>query len=90
MKEFAFSIDLSEKETPLTNCTNSSGKSYAHLWTTLVNYIRRERVVGSFTKSFALGDVDTDKIDAKFENGILNITIPKQEVVDNTKTIEIK
>ena len=54
------------------------------------NYIRRERVVGSFTKSFALGDVDTDKIDAKFENGILNITIPKQEVVDNTRTIEIK
>ena len=54
------------------------------------NYIRRERVVGSFTKSFALGDVDTDKIDAKFENGILNITIPKQEVADNTKTIEIK
>ena len=54
------------------------------------NYIRRERVVGSFTKSFALGDVDTDKIDAKFENGILNVTIPKQEVVDNTKTIEIK
>ena len=54
------------------------------------NYIRRERVVGSFTKSFALGDVDTDKIDAKFENSILNITIPKQEVVDNTKTIEIK
>ena len=46
------------------------------------NYIRRERVVGSFTKSFALGDVDTDKIDAKFENGILNVTIPKQEVVD--------
>ena len=45
------------------------------------NYIRRERVVGSFTKSFALGDVDTDKIDAKFENGILNVTIPKQEVV---------
>ena len=54
------------------------------------NYIRRERVVGSFTKSFALGDVDTDRIDAKFENGILNVTIPKQEVVDNTKTIEIK
>lgn len=54
------------------------------------NYIRRERVVGSFTKSFALGDVDTDKIDAKFENGILNVTIPKQEVVDNTRTIEIK
>lgn len=54
------------------------------------NYIRRERMVGSFTKSFALGDVDVDKIDARFENGILNISIPKQEVVDTTRKIEIK
>ena len=43
MKEFAFSRDLAENETPLTNCPKSSGKSYAPLWTTLVNYIRRER-----------------------------------------------
>ena len=54
------------------------------------NYIRRERVVGSFTKSFALGDVDTDKIDAKFENGILNITVPKKEIQENKKYIEVK
>ena len=54
------------------------------------NYIRRERVYGSFTRSFALGDVDVEKIDAVFENGILNITIPKQEVVETKKTIEIR
>ena len=34
------------------------------------NYIRKERTYGSFSRSFALGDVDVDKIDAKFENGI--------------------
>lgn len=54
------------------------------------NYIRRERTYGSFSRSFALGDVDVDKIDAKFENGILDIVIPKEEVVETKKTIEIK
>ena len=53
------------------------------------NYIRRERVYGEVQRSFALGDVDVDKIDAKFENGTLSIIIPKQETVDSTKTIEI-
>lgn len=53
-------------------------------------YIRRERVYGEFQRSFALGDVDSDKIDANFSNGTLKITIPKQEAVDTTKKIEIK
>ena len=30
------------------------------------------------------------KIDAKFENGILNITVPKEEKAETKKTIEIK
>lgn len=54
------------------------------------NYIRRERTYGSFSRSFSLGDIDVDKIDAKFENGILDIVIPKEEVVETKKTIEIK
>ena len=54
------------------------------------NYIRRERVYGSFSRSFALGDVDIENIDAKFDKGLLSITIPKQEVVENKKKIEIK
>lgn len=53
-------------------------------------YIRRERAYGEFQRSFALGDVDSDKIDANFSNGTLKITIPKQEAVDTTKKIEIK
>ncbi|MCS6807912.1 MAG: Hsp20/alpha crystallin family protein [Bacteroidota bacterium] len=44
------------------------------------NYIRIERVYGEFSRSFQLPDnVKTDSIDAKYENGVLNITLPKTE-----------
>ena len=54
------------------------------------NYIRRERVYGKYERNFYLGDLDEDHIDASFENGMLNITVPKKEVVDTKKVIEIK
>lgn len=54
------------------------------------NYIRRERVYGKYERSFYLGDLDEDKIDAKFDNGILMITVPKKEEVETKKIIEIK
>ena len=54
------------------------------------NYIRKERYYGEYSRSFALGDVDIENIDAKFENGILNITVPKKELPENKKYIEIK
>ena len=53
-------------------------------------YIRKERYYGEYSRSFALGDVDIDNIDAKFENGILNITVPKKEIQENKKYIEVK
>lgn len=55
------------------------------------NYIRKERSYGKYQRSFYLGDVDKDKIDASFENGILKITMPKKEEVKSSKkTIEIQ
>ena len=55
------------------------------------NYIRQERSYGKYQRSFYLGDVDKDKIDASFENGILKISMPKKEEVKSSKqTIEIK
>ncbi len=55
------------------------------------NYIRQERSYGKYQRSFYLGDVDKEKIDAKFENGILKITMPKKEEVKSSKkTIEIQ
>jgi HSP20 family protein len=41
---------------------------------------RFERVYGVFERTFALPNtVDADKIDARFENGVLLVTIPKAE-----------
>jgi HSP20 family protein len=44
------------------------------------NYVKREFRTGSFKRSFNLnGMVDVDKIDAKYEDGILRIDLPKVE-----------
>ena len=51
------------------------------------NYIRKERSYGKYQRSFYLGDVDKDKIDASFENGILKITMPKKEEIKSSKKI---
>ena len=54
-------------------------------------YIRKERSYGKYQRSFYLGDVDKDRIDASFENGILKITMPKKEEIKSSKkTIEIQ
>lgn len=43
-------------------------------------YTRKEFAYGSFTRSFTLPkEVDVDKIDADYTNGVLNISIPKPE-----------
>lgn len=54
------------------------------------NYIRRERSYGAYERSFYLGDLDQDKVEAEFKDGILKISVPKKEEVNNKKMIEIK
>lgn len=57
-------------------------------------YIRRERYVGSCSRSFYVGeDIKQDDIKAKFENGILKISVPKKEAqpkVEEDKHIAIE
>ena len=53
-------------------------------------YIRSERNYGKYERSFYLGDLDEDKIDASFENGMLKLVVPKKEEKDTKKVIEIK
>ncbi len=54
------------------------------------NYIRRERVYGSFERSFSLGDLDQNNIDASFNNGTLTVVVPKKEETEQKTFIEIK
>ena len=51
-----------------------------------------ERSYGSFARSLRLPfRVDQDKVDARFEKGVLTINLPKPpEIQQSTKRIEIK
>ncbi len=49
-----------------------------------------ERIYGSFLRSFTLPTaVDADRIDARFRDGVLTVTVPKSETA-KPKLIEIK
>lgn len=53
-------------------------------------YHLRERRYGSFSRSLALPvTVQSDKADARFENGVLTLTLPKADEV-KPKTITVK
>ena len=55
------------------------------------NYVRRDRSYGKYQRSFYIGDIDKEKIDASFENGILKVVMPKKEKEESSKkTIDIK
>ncbi|MCP4626912.1 MAG: Hsp20/alpha crystallin family protein [bacterium] len=44
-------------------------------------YHRREREAGTFSRMIGLSDaVDTDKVEAKLENGILSVVVSKAEI----------
>ena len=54
------------------------------------DYYRQESWYGSFARSVALPvQVDADRADAVFENGVLKLTIPKAEEA-KPKTIKVK
>lgn len=54
------------------------------------NYIRRERRYGRFSRSFYVGDIDTDEIEAEFKSGTLKVVVPKTDEKPTKKQIEIK
>jgi HSP20 family protein len=64
------------------------------------NYRRVERQYGSFTRSFTLPNtVDTEKVSANYEKGVLKVTLPKKAEAKpkqirvsagNEKTLESK
>ena len=51
------------------------------------NYIRRERSVGSVTRSFYIDNIDESKVAAEFKDGVLKVSLPK--MADTAKPKEI-
>ena len=54
------------------------------------NYIRRERSVGTMSRSFYIDNIDESKVSAEFKDGVLRIDLPKATEVQHAKRIEIK
>ena len=55
------------------------------------NYVYRERRCGSVCRSFSLENIDDEKINAKYQDGVLTIELPKKEPEKKlTRTIDIK
>jgi HSP20 family protein len=55
-------------------------------------YFLSERRYGSFKRSFRVAEgIDADKIEAKFKDGVLTVTLPKTaEARKKTKTVTVK
>jgi HSP20 family protein len=56
------------------------------------DFFRSERSYGSFSRSLSMPfAIDGDKVNAKLNNGVLTVTIPKPaEMVEKTKKIAVK
>lgn len=53
-------------------------------------WLRQERRSGKFTRSFTLPvEIDSNKVDATFEHGVLHLTLPKSEAV-RPKQIKVR
>lgn len=54
-------------------------------------YIRVERSYGSYSRSFDLTGIKSDNIEAKYDNGVLTLTLPKEEEIKPvSRRLEIK
>lgn len=53
------------------------------------NYIHRERRCSSLSRMIYLPNIDEESIKAKYNDGILSVTIPKREVAEKKKMIAI-
>ena len=55
------------------------------------NVIRRERSYGTFSRSFDISGIQSENIEAAYENGILKLELPKkEETIPKTRRLEIK
>ncbi len=52
-------------------------------------YIRQERYVGTCSRSFYVGDLEPESVSAKYEDGILKLSLPKHEKKELPKSSNI-
>ncbi len=79
------SIDLDHETLTITATRNEARKEKKH------NYVRQERRYNSYCRSFHIPGIRKEDIEASYNNGVLEITLPKENVIiDQPKRIEVK
>ena len=55
------------------------------------NFVKRERLYGSYSRSFDVSGIDVDRISAAYTDGVLNLTLPKKvETPPASRRLEIQ
>lgn len=79
-------VDLSLKDNVLTISSSTENKAEEKDDT----YLIRERSYSSFTRRFTLpDDVQAECVKASFKNGVLEVTMPRNKAVSETRKIAI-
>ena len=73
------------------DCLTISAERKAETKDEKENYVKRERVYGSFTRCFDVSGINVDGIEASYTDGMLNVTLPKKAAeVPACRRLEIK
>lgn len=82
-------IDIDFKDNALT--ISAKRDSFSDESDAKGNLLSSERSYGRFTRQYQFPNVDKDKISAKYEAGVLTVTLPKTaEEISNSRKIEIE
>lgn len=72
-----------EEEHEEKNDKDEKGEKKGH------SYLRKEKTYGEFSRSFYFENVQADKINAKYENGVLKVELPKEVEKGKGTKVEI-
>ena len=73
------------------DCLTISAERKAETKDEKENYVKRERIYGSFTRCFDVSGINVDGIEASYTDGVLNVTLPKKAAeVPASRRLEIK
>ena len=73
------------------DCLTISAERHEHKEEQKPNFVKRERMYGSYSRSFDVSGIDVDRISAAYTDGILTLELPKKvETPPASRRLEIQ
>lgn len=80
MRKEDISVQIDQNYMTIQACRQSEREQKDHQ----DQYVYQERCYGSYSRSFDISGIQADQIKAKYENGVLQIILPKKAAVKTT------